>query len=60
MAPTEAELGEDDTAMKEKLKSEPTITHTMLAREKEVPIQVNKVIELNRFSSKGKLLRSIA
>ena len=59
-APTEAELREIDTAMKEKLKHEPTITHAMLAREKEVPIQVNKICDLSRFSSKGKLLRSMA
>ena len=32
----------------------------MLAREKEAPIQVNKIIDVNRFSSKGKLLHSIA
>ena len=59
-APTEAELRENDTALKEKVKHEPTITHAMLAREKEVPIQVNKILDLSRFSSKGKLLRSMA
>ena len=59
-APTEAELGENDMVLEEKLKNEPTIMHAMLSREKEVPIQVNKIIDLNRFSSKGKLLRSIA
>ena len=60
-APTEAEIGENDTALKEKLKSEPTITHAMLTTgEKEVPIQVNRIIDLDRFSSKGKVLRSIA
>ena len=57
---TEAELGENDTALEEKLKNEPTIMHAMLSREKEVPIQVNKIIDVNRFSRKGKLLRSIA
>ena len=47
-------------ALEEKLKNEPTITHAMLSREKEVPMQVNKIIDINRFSRKGKLLRSIA
>jgi len=47
-------------ALEEKLKNEPTVMHAMLSREKEVPIQVNKIIDVNRFSRKGKLLRSIA
>ena len=58
--PTEAELEESDIALSEKVKNEPVITHAMLTREKKVPIQVDKVVDLNRFSTKGKLLRSIA
>ena len=58
--PTEAELEESDITLSEKVKNEPVITHAMLTREKKVPIQVDKVVDLNRFSTKGKLLRSIA
>ena len=59
-APTKSDLEENNTALKERLKNEPLITHAMLTKEKENPVQIDKSIDLSRFKNKGKLLRSIA
>ena len=57
--PCNTEL-ETNVAMKEKLKVEPHITHAMFSKATEAKHNWSKVIELERFSDKGKLLRTIA
>ena len=51
---------ETNVAMKEKIKVEPNITHAIFAKATESKSNWSKVIELERFSDKGKLLRTIA
>ena len=57
--PCNTEL-ETNVAMKEKLKVEPHITHAMFSKATEAKNNWSKVIEIERFSDKGKLLRTIA
>ena len=54
---TEDELGSKD-AMEEKVKYEPTVTHAMISAATKA--QLSNVFEMSRFSSKGKLLRTLA
>lgn len=58
-APCGSEL-EIEVAMKEKLKTEPNITHAMVTSERGSQPHIEKVVELERFSDKGKLLRTMA
>eukprot|EP00112_Aurelia_sp_Birch-Aquarium-sp1_P002090 Seg1227.8 transcript_id=Seg1227.8/GoldUCD/mRNA.D3Y31 product="hypothetical protein" protein_id=Seg1227.8/GoldUCD/D3Y31 len=58
-SPSGSEL-ESESAMKEKLKNDPKITYAMLISDTGSQPQIDKILDLTRFSSKGKLLRSIA
>ena len=58
-APIGSEL-ETEVAMKEKLKTEPNITHAMVVSERGSQPHIEKVVDLERFSDKGKLLRTMA
>ena len=51
---------ETPIAMNEKLKSEPSITHALFVKEAQSKINWGDVIQLDQFSSKGKLLRTVA
>ena len=57
--PCNTEL-ETNAAMKEKIKVEPHITHAMFSKVTEAKSKWSRVIELERFSDKVKLLRTIA
>ena len=51
---------ESESAMKEKLKNDPKITHSMLVSDISSQPRIDKILDLSRFSTKGKLLRTIA
>ena len=51
-APIGSEL-ETEVAMKEKLKTEPNITHAMVVSERGSQPHIEKVVDLERFSDKG-------
>ena len=55
-SPTENELAKNDIALKEKLKTDPSITYAMTVSE----VNMQRVLDTTRFSDKGKLLRSLA
>ena len=57
-SPCEEELT-SPVAMREKMKSEPTITHAMLITGNAPMACIEKIVDLQRFSNKGKLLRCI-
>ena len=56
--PCDNEL-ETPTAMKERVKSEQKITHAMSISSNKSVLCVEKVLDLKRFSSKGKLIRCL-
>lgn len=58
-APNGSEL-EIEVAMKEKLKTVPNITRVMVASQIGSPPRIDEVIKLERFSDKGRLLRTLA
>ena len=58
-SPSGSEL-ESESAMKEKLKNDPKITHSMLVSDISSQPRIDKILDLSRFSTKGKLLRTIA
>lgn len=58
--PTESEIETNDIALSEKMKNEPYIIHAMLASNAEAPGNIEQVVDMSRFSSKGKLLSTIA
>jgi len=56
--PCENEL-QTPLAMKERVKSEQKITHAMSVSSNKSMVSIEKVLDLERFSSKGKLIRCI-
>ena len=50
---------ETENAMKEKTKTEPDITYAILARDR-MPGTVMNIVDIERFNSKGTLLRTLA
>lgn len=57
--PPEVDL-ETESAMKERLKTVPLITHAMHASDNQSICQVAQILAFQRFSSKGKLVRTMA
>ena len=51
---------EVDVAMKEQLKTQCRVTHSIFTAENRSQPRVDKIVELDRFSNKGKLLRTVA
>ena len=51
---------EVDVAMKEQLKTQCKVTHTIFTAENRSQPRVDKIVDLDRFSNKGKLLRTVA
>ena len=58
-SPAEKEL-ETDVSMREKLKSDPNIVHAMLTTDTSSKPRVHEIIDITRFSTKNKLLHTIA
>ena len=60
--PKSPSSGEIETveAMQEKLKNEPVVTHAMVNSESCLPTGIGRIIDVNRYSDKNKVLRIIA
>ena len=51
---------ENNDALKEKVKYETAVTHAMVSSDKEIQPKVNNILDIFRYSTKGKLLRVLA
>ena len=51
---------ENKEALREKVKYEPTVTHAMVNSGDEIPPQINEVLQLSSYSTKGRLLRVLS